>query len=373
MGTGLLPVISSLSNGVGLSFCTVYGYMNSSINQFSETKPSVLMVIGTGGTIAGRSTCAGDNVGYTAGQMNAAELLEPVMRVLPASVRSLEIVVEQLTQLDSKDMDEATWVLLARRVNQLVMDESVAGVVITHGTDTIEETGYWLHRAVNATKPVVLTCAMRPATALNADGPQNLVDALTVASQSRHAAGVWVVAAGVIHHPQFVSKVHPYRVDAFESVLAGPAGWIEEGQARWTLNLSELRPVAGYDARCVDVGRWPRVEVLFSHGGASVSMLQAVLNAPGDVPLRGLVVAGTGNGTIHRDWLLLLEQAQAGGLLIWRTTRCLAGCVVPAANATEFIPSVGLPPFKARIEMALHLMQQDQELLGHEKSPVAGA
>ena len=143
----------------------------------------------------------------------------------------------------------------------------VAGVVITHGTDTLEETAYFLQRVLAPTKPVVLTAAMRPATALLRDGPQNLLDAVTVAREVG-ARGVMAVLAGSVHAAQDVRKVHSYRVDAFGSGEAGLIARLEEGRLRcfrdWpsgtALGLASLRP---------DVTAWPSVEIITSHAGAS--------------------------------------------------------------------------------------------------------
>jgi L-asparaginase len=338
--------------------------MNSSGNQSFRSAPSKLVVLGTGGTIAGRSPTSGDNVGYTAGQICAADLLFPLNDLLPQSVKSLDVSVEQLAQLDSKDMDDATWAVLAHRVRQLAADDSVAGVLITHGTDTLEETAFWLTRVVQTDKPIVLTCAMRPATALSPDGPQNLLDALTVATEPNARGGVWVVAAGAIHHPIFLSKVHPYRVDAFESLGAGVAGWVEEGAVRWMRPCEDQGSQAPFSELRLDGAPWPRVDVLFSHAGVDDSLLCAVLNdEKAQRPLRGLIVAGTGNGTIHREWVPLLQDAQSRGLMVWRTSRCSDGLVVDATQNKDALPSIKLPPFKARIEMLLNLMQRDQVLL----------
>jgi L-asparaginase len=190
-----------------------------------------LLVLGMGGTIAGRSQAQGDNVGYRAGEL-------PVESLLPRGVNDVEclanvqIETRQIAQMDSKDMDHATWFVLARAVLAACADEAVAGIVITHGTDTLEETAFFLSQLCAPSKPVVLTCAMRPATALSPDGPQNMVDALCVAANPS-ADGVWVVAAGAVHRPTQVAKVHPYRTDAFSSGETGPVGVVEEGRLRW--------------------------------------------------------------------------------------------------------------------------------------------
>ena len=155
-----------------------------------QSAPQTLVIIGTGGTIAGASGSATDNVGYKAGSLS----VESLVRAVPAlAARSLE--AEQLAQLDSKDMDHATWARLAKRVREHLDRPEVRGVVITHGTDTLEETAYLLQRVLAPEKPVVLTAAMRPATAIQADGPQNLLDAVAVA-ESEGVRGVIAVVAG---------------------------------------------------------------------------------------------------------------------------------------------------------------------------------
>ena len=147
------------------------------------------VILGTGGTIAGRATRAGDNVGYVAGQVNAQDLIGAV----PA-LAGMPLEVEQVAQIDSKDMGFAVWQRLAQRVAHHLVREEVTGVVITHGTDTLEETAYFLQQVLRPTKPVVLTCAMRPATALVPDGLQNLLDAVAVAGDVQ-AHGVMAVCA----------------------------------------------------------------------------------------------------------------------------------------------------------------------------------
>src|SRR5438067_359079 len=152
-----------------------------------------VVVLGTGGTIAGTASDASDNVGYTAGQLSVAHLV----RAVPA-LADVPIECEQVAQLDSKDMSHAVWRLLARRCAHHLGRDDVAGVVVTHGTDTLEETAWFLQRVLAPAKPIVMTAAMRPATALQSDGPQNLLDAVMVA-RTPGARGVAVVLAGRVH------------------------------------------------------------------------------------------------------------------------------------------------------------------------------
>ncbi len=195
--------------------------------------PQKLVVLGTGGTIAGLAQDKHDNVGYKAAQVGVDQLVA----ALPKDGRvPATLVSEQVAQVDSKDMDLALWQRLAQRCAFWLSDPQVKGIVVTHGTDTMEETAYFLHAVLArdgcSDKPVVLTGAMRPASALAPDGPQNMLDALVVASDPI-ARGVMVVFSGNIHGAVDVQKVHGYRQDAFESGEAGVLGWVQEGAATW--------------------------------------------------------------------------------------------------------------------------------------------
>ena len=302
------------------------------------------MVLGTGGTIAGRSIHAGDNLGYTAGEVAVAQLLEGI-----PSLRGVPLCSEQVAQIDSKDMGPAVWHALALRCAHWLAQDEVGGIVITHGTDTLEETAYFLHAVLAPSKPVVLTCAMRPATALVPDGPQNIADAVTVASDA-NACGVVAVCAGVIHGARDVRKVHPYRLDAFSSGDEGALGYVEEGRLRMVRAWPSRATVTAAD-RLPDPAAWPQVEIVTSHAGATGAVVDALL-AHG---IGGLVVAGTGNGTIHQNIEAALRRAQQRGVNVIRATRCEQGRVLPHGNS-EFPHSDGLMPVKARIALMLELM-----------------
>ena len=185
-----------------------------------------IVVLATGGTLAGTAADPGDNIGYRAAQLGIEHLLAGI----PA-LRGLPLEAEQVAQIDSKDMSLEIWRALALRCGHWLAQDDVAGLVITHGTDTLEETAFFLQSVLAPARPVVLTAAMRPATALLADGPQNIVDAVAVAS-SPGARGVVAVCAGVIHSAFDVAKQHSYRLDAFSSGDAGAIGYVEEGRVR---------------------------------------------------------------------------------------------------------------------------------------------
>ena len=325
-----------------------------------------VLILGTGGTIAGKALIAGDNVGYKAGEVPVEDLVAP-LRVVAPWLSEWQWRSQQVAQLDSKDMDAVTWLGLATAITKGLDDPEVAAVVVTHGTDTLEETAFFLSQVVPHGKPVVLTCAMRPASALTPDGPQNLLDALAVATDA-HAKGVCVVAAGTVHSAHDVSKVHTYRVDAFSSGDTGPLGCVEEGRVRWYRQNTPCQKLAlsggsflrsGTDVCLHDVAaNWPRVELVTSHACATGSIVDALLQPFAEVaPLAGLVVAGTGNGTVHVSLLDALQRARSQGIVVWRTTRCPFGQVVPGP-ALAWPDAVPLSPVKARIALALALCSQ---------------
>lgn len=310
-----------------------------------QNKPAARTVIlGTGGTIAGTAADPRDNVGYTAAQIGVAQLVAAV-----PSLAGLEIEAEQVAQIDSKDMDHATWQRLAQRVAHHLAREEVGGVVITHGTDTLEETAYFLQRVLAPGKPVVLTGAMRPATALLSDGPQNLLDAVTVA-RCAGARGVVAVLNGQVHGARDVRKVHPYRIDGFSSGDAGPIGCIEEGELRLFRAWPQGHAL-GLAALPADGAPWPRVEIVMSHAGADGAIVRAVCESGA----QGLVIAATGNGTLHHALEAALIEAQAGGVRVLRSTRCHDGRVLPTAGAA-LASSDDLTPVKARVELLLQLL-----------------
>lgn len=311
--------------------------------------PRKIIVLATGGTLAGRARSAYDNIGYTAAQIGIDELLVAI-----PSLHGMPLLSEQVAQIDSKDMDVAVWVRLLRRCAHWLGQADVQALVVTHGTDTLEETAYLLHAVLAPAKPVVLTAAMRPATAFSPDGPQNVVDSVAVARWPG-ARGVVAVGAGVIHGAIDVRKQHTYRLDAFASGDAGPIGYVEEAQLRLVRDWPSTSPhpvAAALLAQAWEEGKpWPRVEIVTSHAGADGRLVQ-LLVASG---VQGLVVAGTGNGTIHQALEAALRQAVAQGVRVVRSTRCAQGPVLgPAHDA--FNAAGGLSPVKARIALQLDLM-----------------
>jgi L-asparaginase len=314
-----------------------------------------VVVLGTGGTIAGTAARASDNVGYTAAQLTV-ESLAVALPSLAAQAAEGLLFFEQVAQIDSKDMGFAVWHQLAQRVAICLADEDVQGIVVTHGSDTLEETAYFLHLLLHPFKPVVLTCAMRPATALVPDGPQNLVDAIAVA-RHESARGVLAVCAGQVHGAQDVRKVHPYRINAFDSGDAGVLAYVEEGAVRsvrdwpiacpdgdsWSAAISQLP---------ADPAAWPWVEIVVSHAGATPALAR-LLAASG---VKGIVWAATGNGTLHETLEAAMPSLEAQDVRCVRVSRCPLGQIVGAAVSPEDQAYLGLSPVKARIRLMLELI-----------------
>lgn len=307
-----------------------------------------IVILGTGGTIAGLSGNASSNIDYTAAQVGVSALV--------GALAGLDDVqTEQVAQIDSKDMSFEVWTALANRVHHHLSQNDVQGIVITHGTDTLEETAYFLQAVLNPIKPVVLTCAMRPASALVPDGPQNILDAVTVA---RHddARGVVVVCAGDIHSALDVQKIHTYQLNAFGSGDAGLIGFIEENSfsllRNWPFD-QQIRAQAAPENIAIlnQTVTWPKVEIVINYAGANGAVVDALTSSG----VQGLVVAGTGNGTVHQSLEAALLSAQARGVQVVRATRCTQGRVLPRTD-DRLVSSKGLSPVKARIQMMLSLM-----------------
>ena len=303
-----------------------------------------VVILGTGGTIAAAATESSNTTDYA-----LAHGIDAVLSTLPQMASHAQVRAEQVANLPSQEIDNATLLQLARRINALSASADVDGIVVTHGTDTLEETACFLQRLLAPAKPVVLTCAMRPATSLLADGPQNLRDAITVAAHAG-ARGVVAVVAGAVHGALDVRKAHTYRLDAFASGDAGPIGRVEEGRLRrlrdWPAGTALGLAVLGDDA-----ARWPRVEIVASHAGADGRVVDALVVQGVD----GLVVAATGGGSVHEALEAALVRAQDTGVAVLRASRVGAGPLLPRDD--DVLPAAsGLTPAQARVELLLQLL-----------------
>lgn len=332
-----------------------------------ELNLAKVVIFATGGTIAGKAITNSQQGEYVAAQITINHLLANV-EGLPTT----RLEYEQLAQIDSKDMEFSVWLKLAQRCQAALDRPDIGAIVITHGTDTIEETAYFLQLVLAPKKPIVFTCAMRAATALAPDGPQNIRDAVTLAL-TPNAKGVLVVCAGVVHSAYDVQKAHTYQLNAFDSGDAGALGYVEGSEFRqvraWPcedlpylllsnpkVGKNSFTPQALLHALATTKNR-PRVEIVTSHAGATGAVVEALLatSTAFDSPLAGLVVAGTGNGTVHWQLEEALLKAQQAGVAVVRSSRCSRGFIKPGSHDL-FATAHSLSPVKARIALKLSLL-----------------
>jgi L-asparaginase len=309
-------------------------------------------VVTTGGTIDSRGTDRLDLAAYldTGRRLEPGELLAGVPELASiADVREVpfrRLRAHAMTDADLADLRDVVAGLLERGESD--------GVVVTHGTNTLEETAWLLHLTVASGGPVVLTGAMRPASALSADGPLNLANAVRVAaSPEAHSLGVLVVLDDTIHGARDVTKSNTMRVSAFESPMAGPIGSVD-GDGRVVIRAQPARATtllgrfAGVDLRSL-----PRVDVVVSHQGADGTLVDAAVAAAAS----GIVSSGTGAGYPTPGEVEALERAAAAGVVVCQASRVGAGRVprVPSMAARGWVAAGDLPPWKARILLRLGL------------------
>lgn len=313
-----------------------------------------LALIATGGTIAGAAASATDTTGYTAGALGADALLA----ALPQLADVAQIRAEQLFSLDSKDMQPANWLTLCHRVRALLDDPAIDGIVITHGTDTLEETAAFLELTLDAAKPVVLTAAMRPATALSADGPMNLYNAACVAAHRDSAGrGVLVSFGDAILPALGVRKRETQRLDAFGGASTGAIGQ--------TAPLRYFAPPPARTRACVelppDLVELPRVDVLYVGAGTPPTLVELMI-ADG---ARGLVLALPGNGSLPEAWEAPLAAAVARSIPVIRASRAGMGAVghKPLDDRLGTRAAGELPASQARVALMLALAAGDPAAL----------
>ena len=300
-----------------------------------------LLLLATGGTIAGRGYSSATLNNYTAGVLGGDALLAAV----PQLQELAAITVEQIANVDSADLLFAHWRALVGRIRAaFAADPELAGVVITHGTNTLEETAWLLQLLIDDPRPVVLVGAMRPATALSADGPLNLLQAVQVAlSPEARGHGVLVVMDGQIHAAQWVTKLATQGVGAFASPGRGPLGWVDDvGVHLPTVCGSRQVPFAELELP----KQWPQVPIIFGCVEPEPLVLSACLNAG----VAGMVFTGTGAGQLSAGEGRVLEAWAGQRPLMLRANRCGSGPVHshPEDERLGLLPAGSLNPQKAR-------------------------
>ena len=310
------------------------------------TKP-LLALIGTGGTIAGAASAASVSTDYKPASLSLAAVVDTVPELRARYI----IEVSQPMQLASYDVRPEHWLDLHAAVMQAVNNPDVVGIVVTHGTDTLEETATFLHLSVDSDKPIVVVGAMRPATAYSADGPANLLDACSVAAcTGAWGRGTLVVMNGRIHSGLWVGKRHVSSVEAFDSPLAGAVGEVADQAVQWFRAVGRAPTVAWQTPTT-----WPRVDMVVAYAGVDDTALRAFVAAGA----QGIVHAGFGNANTPTAYRAFIQSLPAQGVLVARCARFITGSVTRAsvyADAQHGILTAGpLPPHKVRIVMLLGL------------------
>lgn len=308
-------------------------------------------ILATGGTIAGTGATSTTTVGYTAATVGVQALIQAV----PEIARVANVSGEQVFQIASENMSDAHWLTLAKRVNVLLAQPNVDGIVITHGTDTLEETAYFLNLVVKSRKPVVLVGSMRPSTALSADGPINLYNAVNLAGNPAAAGrGVLVAMNDQIHAARDVTKANTTTADTFRAAELGMIGYIQGGKPFFYREVTRKHTVdTEFDVSALEA--LPQVDVAYAYANVGDVAVKALVAAGA----RGLVHAGVGNGSLPAKTRPALVAARGQGVVIVRSSRAGQGIVARNGEANDdqldFVVADTLSPQKARILLMLAL------------------
>ncbi len=315
----------------------------------APAKLKSITILATGGTIAGAGTAGG--YGYKAGAFKVEDLIKAV----PELDKLARLSGEQVANIGSQDMNDEVWLKLAKRANQVLDEPGVNGVVITHGTDTLEETSYFLQLVLKTDKPVVMVGSMRPATATSADGPANLYNAVAVATDDNaRGRGVMVVLNDEIHSARNVIKTNTTSLQTFESPMRGPLGYVHTGKINWFERMNK-RHTNQSEFSVDSLQTLPRVDIIYAHSNMSTDLIQAAI----DRGAKGLVIAGVGDGNMSKAALELLAQAVKKGVVVVRSSRLESGIVLRNNEVDDdkmgFVASGELNPPKSRVLLQLAL------------------
>jgi L-asparaginase len=314
-------------------------------------KPTI-RILATGGTIAGAQS-GPQSYGYQSGSFKVEDLISAV----PQLKEIAELQGEQVANIGSQDMNDAVWLKLAQRINAVLASGDVDGVVVTHGTDTMEETAFFLDLTVKSQKPVVLVGSMRPATAISADGPANLYEAVNVAANpGAKGRGALVVLNDEVHAARNVTKTDTTSVETFQSINRGPVGLVHTGSIAWFEQMDRRHGVRSeFDVS--KLTQLPRVDIIYAHANMSPDLIDsAVKNGA-----KGLVIAGVGDGNMTKEALAALQRAAKAGVVVVRSTRLAGGLVLRNNEVNDdqmgFVASGEFTAPKARVLTQLGLTE----------------
>jgi L-asparaginase len=309
-----------------------------------------IRVLATGGTIAGAQASATD-YGYKSGAYDVNSLISAVPNLNKLAV----ITGEQVANIGSQDMNDEIWLKLAKRTNEVLASADVDGALITHGTDTLEETSYFLTLVVKSDKPVVMVGSMRPATAISADGPGNIYNGVAVAADSRaKGKGTLVLLNDEFHYARNVVKTDTTSVQTFDSLNRGPAGLVHTGTVEWFEPMN--KKIGAATEFSVDgLDKLPRVDIIYAHANMSPDLIEAAVKNGA----KGIVVAGVGDGNMTSQALEVLKRLAKEGVVVVRSTRLPMGLTLRNNEVNDdemgFVASGELNPPKSRVLLQLAL------------------
>jgi L-asparaginase len=323
----------------------------ASTSSFAQSgKDTRVTVLATGGTIAGAQAPSG-GYGYKSGSFDIKQLISAVPNLDKMAV----ITGEQVVNIGSQDMNDEVWLKLAKRVNEVVKSPDTDAVLITHGTDTLEETSYFLSLVTKTTKPIVMVGSMRPATAISADGPGNLYNGVATAiSPAAKGRGVMTVLNDQIDYARNVVKVNTTDVQTFRSVNRGPAGVSNTGAITW-FAMPDKRQGMTSEFSVDGLTSLPRVDIIYANAGMNPDLIDAAVK----LGAKGLVIAGVGDGNMTGPALERVAAAAKAGVVVVRSTRLPSGIVYRNNevddNKLGLIASGELNPAKSRVLLMLAL------------------
>lgn len=312
-------------------------------------KPNI-HILATGGTIAGTGSSATTSQ-YTAGQVAIGTLLDAVPQIKDIA----NVTGEQIVSIGSQDMNDQVWLTLANRINELLASPECDGIVVTHGTDTMEETAYFLNLTVHSDKPVVLTGAMRPSTAMSADGPLNLYNSVvTAASKESYGRGVMIVMNGLILGAHSTQKMNTVDVQTFQAPDAGPLGYVYNSRPYYNMQtLKRHTTQSVFDVK--GLKELPKVGIVYAYSNIDADVMEPFLTKG----YKGIIHAGLGNGNYHKNIFPSLLEARKKGILVVRSSRVPTGPTTLYDEVDdekyEFVASWELNPQKARVLLMLAL------------------
>ena len=318
----------------------------------AQAKPKIA-ILATGGTIASSIEDCVATTGYSVGGLSVENLISGVKGIEDLAT----ITTKQISNIDSANMRDEIWLKLAKEINQ-ILDSDFDGVVITHGTDTMEETAYFLHLTIKSHKPVILVGAMRPSNSVSSDGAKNLYNAVALAANKEFEfKGVMVTMNDKILSARGVTKTHTLNLDAFSSPDFGDLGYMVDGKAYFYSAITKAHTTnTPFDIS--QISNLPKVDILYSYSNDGNAVAAKALFANGT---KGLVIAGSGAGSIHEDHEKALKELINQGLKVVVSSRISQGRV--ALNSEKkslgFISAEELNPQKARVLLMLSLIKTD--------------